>query len=249
MGKRIVSLLLAVLMMTTLLPVQVWAAEMTDSGNEAENAIVLEEEAVIPPEVKDAEEPQKNAASLEQPATELAENNIATTIATIVASGYCGGEGDGKNLTWTLDSEGVLTISGKGKMEHFNYYFNEIPWYESRGKILKVVINAGVTSIGGDAFYLCNNLTNITIPDSITSIESGAFEGCGSLTNVSIPGGITYIESHTFADCHSLTSITIPDSVTDIEDYAFSGCSSLTSISIPSGVASIEDGTFTLWAM
>lgn len=245
MGKRIVSLLLAVLMMTTLLPVQVWGVEMTDSDSAVtENEISLDEEAAIPPEVKDAEEPQKNAASLEQPATELAENNIATTIATIVASGYCGGEGDGKNLTWTLDSEGVLTISGKGKMEHFNYYFNEIPWYESRGKILKVVINAGVTSIGGDAFYLCNNLTNITIPDSITSIESGAFEGCGSLTNVSIPGGITYIESHTFADCNSLTSITIPDSVTDIEDYAFSGCSSLTSISIPSGVASIEDGTF-----
>lgn len=56
MGKRIVSLLLAVLMMTTLLPVQVWAAEMTDSGNEVEDAIVLEEEAVIPQEESELEE-------------------------------------------------------------------------------------------------------------------------------------------------------------------------------------------------
>ena len=41
--------------------------------------------------------------------------------ADIVASGYCGGEGDGKNLSWTLDSAGTLTISGTRAMK--NYFF------------------------------------------------------------------------------------------------------------------------------
>ena len=43
--------------------------------------------------------------------------------ADIVDSGYCGGEGDGTNLTWTLDSAGTLTISGKGKMNDFETFF------------------------------------------------------------------------------------------------------------------------------
>lgn len=58
--------------------------------------------------------------------------------ADIVASGYCGGEGDGKNLTWTLDSEGVLTISGLGKMKDYeNDNKNRAPWYSSRKSLKK----------------------------------------------------------------------------------------------------------------
>ena len=47
--------------------------------------------------------------------------------ADIIDSGYCGGEGDGTNLTWTLDSDGVLTISGNGRMQSWTD-ISSLPW-------------------------------------------------------------------------------------------------------------------------
>ena len=100
------------------------------------------------------------------PATALA--------ADIVKSGTCGAEGDGSNLTWTLDSDGVLTISGSGYM--CDYGSSGAPWHGSRVK--SAVIADGVTSIGSCAFYDCTSLTSVTIPDSVTSIGCKAFGSC-----------------------------------------------------------------------
>ena len=181
--------------------------------------------------------------------------------ASIVDSGYCGGEGDGMNLTWTLDSDGLLTISGKGVME------NGVFWLEQRASVKTVKINKGVTSIGAgafsdcssltsvtipdsvtsigtSAFRDCNSLTSITIPDSVISIGAGAFAGCSSLTDIAIPSSVTSIDNNAFGKCSSLADITIPNSVTSIGDDIFNGCSNLTSINIPDSVTSIGDGMF-----
>ncbi len=165
--------------------------------------------------------------------------------------------------TWTLDSDGVLTISGNGKMK--DYSFNERkPWGTS---ITKVVIENGVTSIGNwafencfsltsitildgvryignCAFLCCTSLTSITIPDSVTSIGDEAFEGCTSLTSVTIGNGVTSIGYKAFAYCRLLESVTIPDGVTGIGDSAFHSCTSLTSVTIPDSVTSIGLSAF-----
>ena len=168
------------------------------------------------------------------PATALA--------ADIVDSGTCGAEGDGSNLTWTLDSEGVLTISGSGDM--YDYGLFDAPWYGIRSLVKSAVIADGVTSIGEKAFLYCTSLTSVTIPDSVTSIGSGAFYYCTSLTSVTIPNSVTSIGDSAFFYCTSLTSVTIPDSVTSIGDDAFEGCTSLTSVTIPDSVTSIGDRAF-----
>ena len=157
---------------------------------------------------------------------------------TIVASGTCG-----DNLTWKLDDEGTLTISGKGAMTEW-VNSDSAPWKTYSNTINKVVIQPGVTSIGGHAFSKCKNLTSITIPEGVTSIGSDAFSGCSSLTSITIPEGVTSIGEYAFYACENLKSITIPKSVTSIGNYAFGGCSSLTSITIPEGVTSIEGGVF-----
>ena len=157
---------------------------------------------------------------------------------TIVASGTCG-----DNLTWKLDDEGTLTISGKGAMTEW-VNSDSAPWKTYSNTINKVVIQPGVTSIGGHAFSKCKNLTSITIPEGVTSIGSDAFSGCSSLTSITIPEGVTSIGEYAFYACENLKSITIPKSVTSIGNYAFGGCSSLTSITIPEGVTSIGKNEF-----
>ena len=158
------------------------------------------------------------------PATALA--------ADIVASGTCGAEGDGSNLTWTLDSEGVLTISGNGAMHDYDY---SSPWHENGNQIQSVFMANGVTSIGNFAFYECTSLTSMAIPDSVTCIGNCAFKDCSSLASVTIPDSVASIGVYAFCGCTSLKSVTIPDSVTSIGDYAFSYCTSLTDIWVDEG--------------
>ena len=151
-------------------------------------------------------------------------------------SGACG-----DNLTWTLDDEGTLKISGTGDMWDWN---GSAPWYSDRENIKTVIIQNGVTSIGGYAFRDCIGLTSINIPNRVTSIGRSAFQGCESLTSVNIPNSVTSIGMWAFLDCTSLTSVNIPNSVTSIDKYVFYRCERLTSINIPNSVTSIGDGAF-----
>ena len=89
------------------------------------------------------------------------------------------------NLTWTLDADGTLTISGTGAMKDYDYDNNLSPVYNN-SDVKKIVIEDGVTSIGNTAFSYCKSLTIITIPDSVTSIGESAFDNCKNLKTISL---------------------------------------------------------------
>ena len=107
-----------------------------------------------------------------------------------------------------------------------------------------ITIPNSVKSIGNRAFYLCESLQSVTIPNSVTSIGDGAFRDCNSLQSITIPNSVTSIGDEAFYRCESLQSVTIPNSVTSIGDDAFYLCESLQSVTIPNSVTSIGDAAF-----
>ena len=147
------------------------------------------------------------------------------------------------NLTWKLDADGTLTISGKGAMKDYDIENNESPVFKNLN-VKKIVIEDGVTNIGNCAFDCCTGLTSITIPDSVTSIGNDALQGCTNLTSITIPDSVTSIGAHAFSNCYKLISITLPSSITSIGEWVFAGCYDLTSITIPDSVTSIGDYAF-----
>ena len=155
-----------------------------------------------------------------------------------VIGGSCGA-----NVNWILEN-GVLTITGNGMMNDYYTWGTPAPWMEYAALITNVVIEDGVTSIGGAAFSGCSGLTSIEIPNSVTSIQYNAFDCCSGLTSVTIPNSVTSIGYEAFYKCTGLTSIVIPNSVTSIDDYTFCGCTGLTSVEIPNSVTSIGGYAF-----
>ncbi|WP_315313780.1 leucine-rich repeat domain-containing protein [Prevotella pallens] len=112
-------------------------------------------------------------------------------------SGTCG-----PHLRWHFADNGVLTISGKGKMYDYSFY-NRAPWgkYIIKRIIKRIIIGDGITTIGSRAFYTCSALISVTIPNSVTTIGEGAFEGCSALTSVTIPNSVTTIGEGAFDGC------------------------------------------------
>ena len=84
-----------------------------------------------------------------------------------------------------------------------------------------------VTEIRMYAFYLCSNLTEITIPSSVKNINGCAFSECTNLTKAVIPDGIGFIAGNMFYNCINLQQVTIPVSVLRVESGAFYKCHSL----------------------
>ena len=174
----------------------------------------------------------------------------------IIDSGYCGAEGDGSNLKWTLDSEGTLTISGTGAMkdyfiqyiEQYKYHITSAPWSKYVDRVKALAIEMGVTSIGSYAFYNCNGFTgSLVIPDSVTTIGDNSFSYCrGFDGNLVISNSVTSIGDNAFYDCNGFVgNLVIPDGVTLIGDSAFYSCNGFTgNLIIPDSVVSIGGYAF-----
>ncbi len=279
--KKLLALLMAFLL-TFQLVTPVFAEEIEET-QAATEAVEVETEAPVTeapttePPVPETAAPEGTSAPTEpQPTTEVTEatettasTEETTTEATepteeitepaldlfaedgnVIASGTCGYNGD--NLIWVFSGDGVLTISGEGKM--MNYSDSSVaPWYSNRTKILSVVVEDGVTSIGSRAFFGCSVLTDVTLSDDMTSIGHDAFRDCGSLNDVIIPESVTEIPYGAFYNCTALKNVTLPKGLLSIENAytyiwdvygAFQNCKSLTEVTIPEAVTSIGVAAF-----
>ena len=141
--------------------------------------------------------------------------------AAIIASGKCG---DG--ISWSLDENGVLWLSGEGKMDDYESA-DVSPWAKKRGRIVEVNFENGITTVGGYAFRNCSRLQKVTLPSSLQSIKQSAFNHCAELTSIEIPEGTETIDGFAFAGCEALADVTIPESMKTIKRYAFRGCNKL----------------------
>ena len=98
---------------------------------------------------------------------------------------------------WSLQ-DGTLVISAVGAMQDYTSAA-QTPWFKDRADIRKVVVQRGVTTVGDYAFYGCENLTSVTLPDTVTQIGKLAFYGCKDLRTLTVPDSVLTVEDYAFA--------------------------------------------------
>ena len=244
MKKRIISLLMALLMLTSLLPTAVWAegeapeqtaaAVMDDGGAEQEPAAPETPETPVEPE--QPTEPEQSAEA--EADAEPEDNGIA--LYNSATSGSCG-----DNVTWSYDANScTLTISGSGDMEDYDatydrddetYYNPTYPWPSS---VARLVVKDGVTRLGSFAFYKCTSLVKVSLPESIGAFGSYCFAECSQLISLTIPSKVTVIPQGFCSGCKKITAINIPSGVTRINKNAFLR-TGITTLTIPTSVVYI----------
>jgi len=232
---RILSLVLALVLTLSCVPAIAQATE--------EETALPETEEVIPVEVEEPTEEPTLPETVEEENVQL----------------YAANGTYGENLTWTLDNEGTLTISGVGGVEDCTSS-DEIPWDDMRSSIKKIVYSEGISYINSFECYDCENLTDIYIPSTVAWIESGFEDGCYSLEGIwvapenpyycSDSNGVFFFKRsdgllhlnrcpYAYAGIYS-----IPDNVCYISAWAFDDCNYLTGVSIPESVKTIGDYAF-----
>ena len=247
--KRLISLLVAVCMMITMLPLSAVTAFAADTSSSTVY------EATV--------DGYKYAYTV----------NAGGKTATI--TNFLGPVDSEGNVDFT--NHGPYDINIPSELDHHSvtglgdYSFateeNGSPLYDiHHHNIHSVTIPESVTSIGQSAFESCFSLDSLIIKDAATSIGASAFDGCSHLTTLSLGKNITTIGDYAFQGCSYLTNVTIPQSVTSIGRQAFyltdlntltikgpiksmgyaafAGCTNLTSLSLYDGIQTIGEGAF-----
>lgn len=109
--------------------------------------------------------------------------------------------------------------------------------------LTEITIPEGVTKIGTNAFYGCSQLTSITIPSTIKNMDA-AFPSNPKLSQVTLTNGIYRISSSAFKDCTGLTEIKVPTSVYEICPGAFNGCTNLKRVLLEKNIKTINVNAF-----
>ena len=222
MKKRLLSLLVALCMAVTLLPVSAitaWAEDPPKSGkcgatgDGSDVTWQLTENTLT---IRGSGAMEDYSTSYSRPWNSFCDQITSVVIFPGVTSiGECAFKGFSKLIHVDI-ANSVISIGSQA----FSYC----------SSLTDIKIPQSVTYIGGVVFNECTNLSSITLSNNITSIGSYAFNNCTNLTSITIPGSVTFIGHCAFKDCTTLTSITIPGSVTSIGWEVFDGCTSLNDI-------------------
>lgn len=178
----------------------------------------------------------------------------------VKAKGYCGveTENNGKDLSWTLDNNGVLTISGSGAMKDYPRDENQRPdWYlNHKDSIRSVVLDNKITHIGDYAFDGCTSIKSVryteytgnagvALPESVTTIGVHAFSDTGVTGTLKLPEHLTEIDSSAFYHCGKLNGeLKLPGTVKEIGGFAFHSCGFTGKLELPASLENIGNDAF-----
>ena len=244
--KRLISLLVAVCMMITMLPLSAVTAFAEDTS---------------PSTKQEAKNGYMYAYTVNG-----GNATITKFLGPVDSEGHVDSTNNGPYYIEIPSELGNCPVTGLG--EHsFSTEDNGSPLYDiHHHNIQSVTIPESVTSIGQSAFEACFSLDSLIIKDAATSIGDRAFDGCSALETLSLGEKIKTIGDYAFQGCSYLTNVTIPQSVTSIGRQAFyltdlntltikgpiksmgyaafAGCTNLTSLSLYDGIQTIGEGAF-----
>ena len=135
----------------------------------------------------------------------------------------------GRNIYWEISADmKTITFTGSGDM--YDYAYNtDVPWYAAGAMIENVVIEDGITSVAGCAFYKFNKIGTVTLPDTIKRINKNAFY-MSSVSEINFPSALETIGTSAFTKCNNLVHLDFNEGLINIENNAFADCESLTTV-------------------
>ena len=171
-----------------------------------------------------------------------------------VASGTFG---ENDCLSWSLDENGVLTVTGIDDMpecewnsegeSHLYDYMDFVPWEQYKDEIAEVIVNGGITSIPVLAFNELKNLKIVTLSDKVVAIGNEAFDNCTNLESINLPDSMWFLGGGVFRNCENLVLTELPSNLELIGGdfgHTFENCTSLEKIIVPDKLMRITECDF-----
>ncbi len=103
---------------------------------------------------------------------------------------------------------------------------------------------SGIEKIGNGAFYNCDKLENIIIPNGVKKIGSKAFDSCTGIKTVTFPDGLESVGENAFNECKNLEAVVFGAGLKELGDYAFYKCENISELKMPKGLKTIGFGVF-----
>ncbi|MGN0153910.1 MAG: leucine-rich repeat protein [Lachnospiraceae bacterium] len=147
----------------------------------------------------------------------ISQKTLAVTIPT---SGYCGEDGNEESVMWNY-ADGVITISGEGRMADYPHLQGyKPPWYPYEDEVEKVIFSGDITYVGDSVFRDFCYIREVQFPENLKEIGPDAFSWCMRLTSIEFPQSLEKIDKGAF-EYSSLTRINVPGTVEEITDDSF----------------------------